>query len=154
MLAQLRGQPFVDLDQMIEQRAGMEIPAIFHSLGEAKFREFENVSLVHAASRGDCVIALGGGALERKDNRDIVIASGILIHLEAPLELLAARTLSSTHRPLLDAGESLLERIETLRSLLERRRKQFEFAAMSFPTTDVDPMQTALSIHEAIDGLI
>lgn len=154
MLAKLRGQHFIDLDQMIEERAGMDIPAIFHSLGEGKFRDFENLALVQAASRGDSVIALGGGALERNDNRDIVMASGMLVHLDAPLELLAARTLSQTNRPMLHDSDSLSERIFALRDLNERRRDQYELAPMSFPTTDADPMQTALMIFEAIDGLV
>ena len=66
LLAELRGQPFIDLDQLIEERAGMKIPAIFLELGEARFRDFETLALVQAASRGDSVLALGGGALERE----------------------------------------------------------------------------------------
>jgi shikimate kinase len=154
MLAKLRGQPFIDLDKMIEERAGMDIPAIFSSLGEPKFRDFENIALVQAASRGDSVIALGGGALERKDNRDIVLASGMLIWLQAPISLLAARTLNQSNRPLLDANDTLLERVDRLRVIMEQRHEQFELAAMTFPTTDEDPMQTALTIHEAVDGLV
>ncbi|MBL0062635.1 MAG: shikimate kinase AroK [bacterium] len=154
LLAKLRGQPFIDLDTMIAERAGMDIPAIFRSMGETKFRDFESLALVQAASRGDSVIALGGGALEREDNRDIVLASGMLIHLEAPLALLAARTMNHVNRPLLDINDSLSERLATLKALNERRRDQYELAPLSFPTTDEDPMQTALMIFEAIDGLI
>ncbi len=154
LLAKLRGQPFIDLDTMIAERAGMDIPAIFRSLGESKFREFESIALVQAANRGDSVIALGGGALEREDNRDVVLASGVLIHLEAPLALLAARTLNQVDRPLLDLNDSLSERLATLKALNEQRKDQYELAPLSFPTTDEDPMQTALMIFEAIDGLI
>jgi len=154
LLAKLRGQPFIDLDQMIAERAGMDIPAIFRSLGEPKFRDFESLSLVQAANRGDSVIALGGGALERDDNRDIVLASGMLIHLEAPLPLLAARTLNQGERPLFDSNDSLSERLIALKNLDERRKEQYEIAPLSFPTTDEDPMQTALMIFEAIDGLV
>lgn len=154
MLAKLRGQPFIDLDKMIVERAGMDIPAIFRSLGEPKFRDFENISLVQAASRGESVIALGGGALERKDNRDVILAGGILIWLQAPISLLAARTLNQSDRPLLDPDDTLLEQVDRLRALAEQRHEQFELAALTFPTTDEDPMQTVLTIHEAIDGLV
>ncbi|MBK6766448.1 MAG: shikimate kinase AroK [bacterium] len=154
LLAELRSQPFYDLDTLIVERAGMNIPAIFHALGEEKFRDFESVSLVQAASRGDSVIALGGGALERIDNRDVISASGLMVYLEAPLELLAARTLADTSRPLLDPNHSLQERITALNFLLMRRREFFDEAPLSFPTTDPDPKQTALAIFEAIDGLV
>ncbi|MBK6909437.1 MAG: shikimate kinase [bacterium] len=154
LLAELRAQPFIDLDTMIEQRAGMTIPAIFSSVGEGQFRDFENLSLVQAASRGDSVIALGGGALERDDNRDVIMASGLLILLEAPLPLLAARTMSQVGRPLFRDGESLAERVGVLQMLWERRREYFELAALTFETDDADPQQTALKIFEAIDGLV
>lgn len=154
LLAKLRGQPFIDLDTLIEERAGMKIPAIFHSIGETGFRDFENVALVQAASRGDSVIALGGGALERKENRDIIAASGLMVYLEAPLELLAARTLADNTRPLLDVNHSLQERITALNFLMLRRKDYFDEAPLSFPTTDPDAMQTALSMFEAIDGLV
>lgn len=154
LLAKLRGQPFIDLDSLIEARAGMDIPAIFRSLGESKFREFETLSLVQAASRGDSVIALGGGALERIENRDVVLASGMLIHLDAPLVLLAARTIHNATRPLLNPDESLTERLASLKTLSERRKDQYALAPLSFPTADEDPMQTALMIFEAIDGLV
>ncbi len=154
MLAELRGQPFIDLDQLIEERAGMKIPAIFLKLGEQKFRDFENISLVQAASRGDCVIALGGGALEREDNRDVIGASGLLVYLHAPIELIAARTLHQTGRPLLPDGQSLAERIATLADLLERRKALFDEAPLTFPVNDPDPRQTALMIFETIDGLV
>lgn len=154
LLAKLRGQPFIDLDSMIETRAGMDIPAIFRSLGEPKFRDFENLALVQAASRGDSVIALGGGALERADNRDIVLASGMLVHLEAPLPLLAARTMNQGYRPMFDLSDSLAERVMKLRNLYERRKEQYAIAPLSFPTSDEEPMQTALMIFEAVDGLV
>lgn len=154
LLAELRGQPFVDLDSMIEARAGMEIPAIFRSMGEPAFRDFENLALVQSASRGDSVIALGGGALEREDNRAIVMASGLLVQLDAPLSVLAARTMKSTGRPLLDGAETMAERILALQALAEQRKEQFELAALTFPTANEDPKQTALMIFEAIDGLV
>lgn len=154
MLAKLRGQPFIDLDVMIEERAGMDIPAIFSSMGEITFRDFENLALVQAANRGDSVIALGGGALERDDNRDIILASGMLICLVAPIELLAARTMMQNSRPLFCEGDSLAERVHALKMLQDRRQEFYELAALDIETNDEDPMQTALAIFEAIDGLV
>jgi len=154
LLAELRGQPFIDLDTLIEQRAGMSIPAIFSDFGEVKFREFENTTLVQAASRGDSVIALGGGALERRDNQDVILATGMLIRLEAPIPLLAARTLQQTGRPLFRDDDSLTDRVGVLELLHERRKDAFDLAPMSFSTDDGDPKLTALKIFEAIDGLV
>ena len=88
-LAEKLWQQFVDTDEMIVSRAGMSIADIFEQQGEARFRELESETIADACKLQDHVIALGGGALLREANREIIKASGHkLIYLKCePKEL-------------------------------------------------------------------
>lgn len=63
LLAGHLGVPFVDTDLDIERRAGISIPTIFATSGEATFRALEREAVGDALGRGDAVVAVGGGAL-------------------------------------------------------------------------------------------
>ena len=76
LLAQQMGWPFVDLDELIVNRAGMTIRQIFERHGEAEFRRIESSSLVEAITLKDHVISLGGGAILSPDNRSTISGSG------------------------------------------------------------------------------
>jgi shikimate kinase len=68
---------FVDLDEHIIQQAGQTIREIFESHGEVEFRDMETISLGEVLSAtADQVIALGGGAPLREENRQLIAASG------------------------------------------------------------------------------
>ncbi|HEX7598569.1 MAG TPA: shikimate kinase, partial [Polyangia bacterium] len=69
-LADNLGLAFIDLDQAIEQRAGTSIPLIMSAQGEAAFRELESLTLQAVVAGPAGVIALGGGALLRPENRE------------------------------------------------------------------------------------
>ena len=103
-LADDLGRLFVDLDQQIEERAGMSIPEIFAGSGEAVFRKLETEMLekVCSASHPAGVVALGGGALLSAENRELVEKSGIVVCLRATIGTLSKR-LERDHiqRPLL-----------------------------------------------------
>ncbi|MEW5828957.1 MAG: shikimate kinase, partial [Chloroflexota bacterium] len=115
----------IDLDAEIERMAGRGIPEIMAELGEAVFRDLETAALKAAASGPEAVIALGGGALLRDENRALAEATGRVALLEADLSTLAARlSQDENQRPLL-AGE--LE--AKLSEMLERRREHYA----SFP---------------------
>jgi 3-dehydroquinate synthase len=113
---------FLDLDAHIERTAGQNIPSIMAERGEAAFRDLEADSLKAAASRPEAVVALGGGALLRAENRVVAESSGQVIRLAADLPTLTTRLAQdSNQRPLL-AGE--LE--NKLAALLERRREHYD----------------------------
>ena len=52
---------FVDLDTVIEQKAGRPIPEIFKEHGEVAFREMEIAAVKEIALEHNHVIACGGG---------------------------------------------------------------------------------------------
>ncbi len=134
ILARTLNLPFVDLDRVIEANAGKSIPQIMEEQGEPAFRELETSALKtlcppHPEGEGlgvrDSIIALGGGALLRAENRALAESSGKVILLMAGWETLLERLeQGSEKRPLL-AGDVRSK----LTSLLEKRAEHYA----SFP---------------------
>src|SRR5665213_4424801 len=89
-LADRLWQPFADTDELIVQQAGKSISDIFAQSGEAAFRDLESKVFREVCQHPEGVVALGGGALDRPENREILKASGHkLIYLKCePPELL------------------------------------------------------------------
>jgi 3-dehydroquinate synthase len=117
--------PFVDLDRVVESNAGMAIPQIMAQQGEETFRDLETMALKKVIRQNESVIALGGGALLRNENRLLIELHGKVILLMAELETLFKRlNESSKKRPLLAGG--LLEKLS---SLLQNREEHYS----SFP---------------------
>src|SRR5688572_22328049 len=127
-LARSLKMPFVDLDRVIETNTDMSIAQIMEQQGESVFRDMETAVLKetvgHASSVTDAsgkVIALGGGALLREENRTLVEAHGKVILLMAELPTLLKRIQHDVgKRPLL-AGDLH----SNLTSLLEKRREHY-----------------------------
>lgn len=75
-LADRLWQPFVDLDEIIVKTAGKSIRDIFAQDGEPAFRDLETSALREAVKLADHVIALGGGAMDREENRTLLKQAG------------------------------------------------------------------------------
>ena len=113
-LSQLLCCPFMDLDQVIEERAGRSIPEIFASEGEEAFRAMELETLKEIVglpmySRG-YILALGGGAVMTTECAEIVHSDTICIYLKASMDTLMEHLSGQTdNRPLLSQKHSLNE---------------------------------------------
>jgi predicted kinase len=70
VLAQLMHAEFIDSDGEIERRTGADIPWIFEIEGEDGFRTRESQVIAELCSRSGVVVATGGGAVMREENRD------------------------------------------------------------------------------------
>ena len=70
LLAKKLARKFLELDLLIEQKAGKPIPEIFRQDGEITFRELEIAAAKEVASEKDVVIACGGGIVLNKINID------------------------------------------------------------------------------------
>ncbi|MBL8099758.1 MAG: 3-dehydroquinate synthase [Anaerolineales bacterium] len=117
--------PFIDLDRVIESNAGKAIPEIMEAQGESAFRDLESSALKNLVNEKSSVVALGGGALLREENKHFAQANGKVLLLMAELNTLLERLQNKPNqRPLL-AGD--LE--AKLTSLLEKRKAHYE----SFP---------------------
>ena len=125
MLARNLKLPFIDLDRVIETDAGMSIPQIMEQQGESTFRDLEAAALKNLANTNESVVALGGGALLRDENRAFAESHGKVVLLMSDAETLFQRlSRSSSKRPLL-AGD-LREKLTTM---LENRGAHYS----SFP---------------------
>jgi 3-dehydroquinate synthase len=126
------GLAFIDLDELIQAQAGLSIPQIFASQGEAGFRRRESAALADTLAGNTAVIALGGGALLDRANRELVENAGLVVCLSASFEELLSRVQSQAgQRPLLGEGAQAAES-ETrtrLQDLLSRRSQHYA----SFP---------------------
>lgn len=87
VLAARLGRRFVDLDRVIEAKAGCAIVELIGREGEERFRALETETLREAASQDGAIIAPGGGAITRKENRELMSRLGITVWLDAPFEL-------------------------------------------------------------------
>ena len=89
-LADRLWQEFVDTDALVVRKAGKSIKDIFEQDGEAAFRDLESAVVREVSLLADHVIALGGGALGREENRRALKEAGhkvVYLHCE-PEELL------------------------------------------------------------------
>jgi len=147
-LHQILGWPLVDMDGLIEQRAGMAIPAIFAEEGEAGFRRREGELLAELEADGlsKRIIATGGGVILNPENRARLRRLGYVIWLRAPAKTVLARTSRSHDRPLLQA-EKPLERIQTM--LAERTPLYEETAHLEIDTSDLSADEIATGILES-----
>lgn len=107
LLASRLLRPFLDLDHMIEERAGMTVSEIFRRSGEEGFRELEEqVIREDAAPRTGCVIATGGGAVLRDTNVAYLKQNGKIVWIDRPPEALVP----TPDRPLALSREEILKR--------------------------------------------
>ncbi len=105
LLAKHLNKNFYDCDQEIERRTGVKIPVIFDIEGEKGFRERESVVLRELAGLHDIVLATGGGAVTREENRRVLIENGRIVYLRASLDDLWQRTKHDRNRPLLQTSD-------------------------------------------------
>jgi len=105
--------PFLDADAEIEAAAGMSIPDIFESRGEADFRDGEVRVIARLLESGPAVIATGGGAVMRQETRDRIRAKAVSIWLKVDTDVIMRRVKRRSDRPLLQTAdpEATVERL-------------------------------------------
>jgi len=100
-LARHMGKVFLDSDEEIQKRTGVNIPHIFDVEGESGFRLRESAVLADLVKHDNTVLATGGGAVLSERNRTLLKQSGIVIYLRASVQDLWHRTRYDRNRPLL-----------------------------------------------------
>ncbi len=76
------GVPFADCDREIERQQGCTIAQLFEHHGETAFREREAETLAALVDAGPSVIATGGGAVLRADNRELLRTRTVCVFLQ------------------------------------------------------------------------
>lgn len=91
-VARNMGLPFVDLDRVIERRAGMSVRSVFERYGEKVFRRMESGTLRRVLTRRNVVVALGGGVFGRIVNRKRIERCGDrVVYLDGGFSVLSSR---------------------------------------------------------------
>jgi shikimate kinase len=134
---------FLDMDALIESEAGMSIPDIFSSRGEAAFRAMEARMVERLTGRTDCVIATGGGAIVNQENLKIMKRCGVVVTLAADIQTILERSGKADTRPLLQTAD----RLERIRTLMEQR-------APFYAQADIVLDTSSLTIDEVVNDLL
>jgi shikimate kinase len=114
LIARRMGRPFYDSDHEIVARTGVRIPVIFELEGESGFRRREAQVITELAAEAGSVVATGGGVVLNPANREKIRASGWVIYLDVPTQVLIERTRHDTNRPLLRVADPAAK-LEALR---------------------------------------
>ena len=112
-LAQRLGLAFVDSDEEIEARTGVDIAYIFEREGETGFRQREAEVIDALTARDGLLLSTGGGAILDPGTRERLRARGRVVYLRTTVDQQLARTRRSNDRPLLnnDDPRGTLERL-------------------------------------------
>ncbi len=123
---------FVDSDNEIEARTGVDIPFIFEKEGEAGFRRREAVVIDDLSKMDEVVLATGGGAILDAASRSRLGARGYVVYLYTGVGQQLRRTQRGRERPLLSQGDPR----QTLTALLEIRDPLYREVADLIVETD------------------
>jgi len=146
-LSRRLGYPFIDTDDLIEEREGMPISLIFKKRGEPYFRRVEKEVVREVSGMRDVVIATGGGVVKDRENVEALRKGGVLIWLRTePLVILKRVMAEGGKRPLLNVDEPL----EEIKRLLSEREALYMQADMSVETSYITPGETAEEIIEML----
>jgi len=151
-VARRLGWSFVDIDEEIVHLRGKPIAEIFAQDGESRFRELEREVLERVCQEKEAVVSTGGGAIMNASNRELMMASGVVICLEAKPATIYKRLLKDAEasdeqevRPLL-AGSDPLRRIEWLKGFRQ------PYYALSDWTVHTDNLTLEEAAEEVIRG--
>ncbi|WP_460231227.1 shikimate kinase AroK [Aurantivibrio plasticivorans] len=149
VVANLLSLPFLDMDQIIEERTGADISWIFDVEGESGFRDREQQLLSELLDAHEsCVIATGGGVVERDANRSLLSGRGDVVYLNASLSQLAQRTAKDKKRPLLQVNHPK----QRIKELYQRRDPLYrEVADHIIDTNAGNPKAVAQSIVSSLN---
>lgn len=147
-LAKKLALPFADTDQHLLDSAGRTVDQIVEAEGWPGFRQRESHALMEVANAhaNGCVVATGGGMVLAEANRELMRQCGMVVFLDAPVQVLAerlGRNPLNNQRPSL-TGKGLVEEIS---DVLSQRRPLYEAAAHH--TVDASQPLSAICRHIA-----
>ncbi|WP_339080303.1 shikimate kinase AroK [Pseudomonas sp. TMP9] len=150
LLAKELRLPFKDSDKEIEQRTGADIPWIFDVEGEQGFREREQAVIEELCDVNGMVLATGGGAVMRSENRLALRRGGQVVYLHASVEQQVDRTSRDRNRPLLRSADpaKVLAELFAVRDPLYR-----EIADVVIETDERPPRLVVQEILERLEAL-
>lgn len=138
---------FVDLDEYIEQREGESITEIFARRGESAFRAIEREALNELSGESDIIIATGGGTPCQPGLMDIMLATGVTVHLDTPIDVLHRRLVEGRQQRPLIASLDDEQLLSFITNSLERRIESYSRAKYRFDSSLLEsPSQVSRSV--------
>ncbi|MDR0780663.1 MAG: shikimate kinase AroK [Pseudomonadales bacterium] len=148
LLAEGLGRAFYDSDQVIEERAGANIPWIFDVEGELGFRARESSVICDLCALDNIVMATGGGAILAEQNRRCLQQRGVVVYLMATVSQQVERTKRDQRRPLL---KNVADPRVKLADLMEIREPLYrQIADISLMTSRRSPRAVATEILDLL----
>lgn len=139
ILASQLKKKFIDMDDVLEERAGKAISLIFAEDGEPYFRNMERKLVQELAAGSNQIIAAGGGIVLNPDNIADFSRTGRVICLLASESEILRRVSGSSARPLLEQGDKLLN----IKKIMEQRRPLYESIHDRVNTSGLTPEEVA-----------
>jgi shikimate kinase len=126
ILAEKLGKEFIELDSLVEKKAGRSIPDIFRDDGEIAFRELEINVTREVAGKKNTVIACGGGIVLNKINIYRLRQECVIVCLAASAAAILKRTSGGKDdRPLL----AVADRTRRIKELMNFRKPYYAQSA-------------------------
>lgn len=147
LLAKELGLVFKDSDRVIEERTGASIPLIFELEGEQGFREREQQVITELMQEKGLVLATGGGAVLRPDNRTALVSGSVVVYLHTSVDHQLERTARDRNRPLLQTDNPR----QVLEGLLRIREPLYRSMADIIIETDIRPPR--MVVQEILEQL-
>ena len=143
-LCSLTGAQFIDTDDLIEKETGMKISEIFKIYGEEHFRDIESSVIKSLSGMKGAVISLGGGAVIRRENIDLMRERGFVVCLKADIERVYKNIGGDGDtRPLL-SGKTM----EEAAALLKSREEFYKNCDFALDVTELEKDESAALILE------
>ncbi len=145
--------PFIDSDQAIEMRLGCTIRAFFESEGEAAFRDIEAQVIESLTLDGPRILATGGGAVLRPENRQCLRQRGYVVYLKSQPEELLRRVRHDAKRPLLQVADPL-QRLRELFAVRDPLYQEVAHCTVETGRPSVGNLVQTVMAQLAHDGVI
>ena len=146
-LARMLHLSFMDSDEEVENRTGVDIAFIFEKEGEEGFRKREAKVIDDLSGTDGVVLATGGGAVVDAQSRSNLGARGYVVYLKTSVDQQLARTARGRERPLLEGGD----RRDVLDALMADREPLYiEIADL---TVDTDGRKVNAVATEILDAI-
>jgi XRE family aerobic/anaerobic benzoate catabolism transcriptional regulator len=149
-LAKRLDVPFVELDALVEEAAGLPLPEIFAVHGESHYRRLEARVLEEFLARGRrCVLATGGGIVNSRETFDLLRRGTVTVWLRAkPDEHMARVVRQGDRRPIAKAGRAAA--MSQLRQILAAREPLYAEADVAVDTSGLTAREVVGRVEDAL----